>query len=999
MASHPAFLHLASGITVAGRPCCSLANFLHFPGHRAIPVLREDVAPGEAEMPVTIALLGPVTAEVDERPVDLGPPRQRCVLAALAVDAGGLVPADRLVGRVWGDDTPRRGRATLHSHISRLRRAFEGALAIEHRADGYTLVVDDAVRVDLLRFRALRDQARAAGDAADRAALLTEALALWRGPPLSGLSGEWVEGERDRWHQEHRAAEHDLVDAQLSVGLGEELVAPLSARVVRHPLDERAAGQYMLALHRTGRSADALNHYRRHRARLVEELGTDPGTALQDLHLRILAADPGLLPAPAGPVTGPVVVPRQLPAAPAPFVGRRDELDRLDSAPSAGSPAGPSEARAPSGSAAGGAGGTLLISAIGGAGGIGKTWLALHWAHYHLDCFPDGQLFVDLRGFSPTERPAHPAEVLGRFLDALGVDNDRQPADAERRADLYRSLVAAKRMLIVLDNAATTDQVTPLLPGGRHCTVVVTSRNQLRGLIARHGARPVHLDVLTDAEARTLLTTTLGPGRGGADNQAITELVESCGRFPLALGLIAARAAADPRLPLRDIVAELRVLGPAALDSEDPTASLPAALSWSLRHLTEQQREVFALLGIAPGPDTGLPAAICLTGGTERETLAVLRALTDASLVNRTPGGRFAMHDLVRAYSATTADTLPAEVREAALRRVLDHYTHTAYTADQLLHPHHHPVQMRPPTTDVHAHPLPDARAAWDWLDTEHACLLAAQQTASTHHWHATVWWLAWSLHTFHYRQGHRHDQLTAWQAAADAAVHLPDPTTHVHAHRLLGLAHARLGHHEEALHHLHHALTFAEHHHDPVEQAHTHNELGMVWAERGDDRQALDHARHALDLYRGLDLPTWEARALNGVGWCAAQLGDYDTAREHCRAALTLNRQQHSADGEAAALDSLGYIDHHSGRHAQAIDHYARAVALYRDLGNTYEAADTLEGLGESHADIAQYEQARAVWQEALLLYQEQGRHDDVTRIRHLLDTHAPAQNPGTVP
>lgn len=253
----------------------------------------------------------------------------------------------------------------------------------------------------------------------------------------------------------------------------------------------------------------------------------------------------------------------------------------------------------------------VVISAIGGTGGIGKTWLALIWAHRNLHRFPDGQLFVDLHGFNPVEQPAHPVDVLGGFLDALGVDRDRQPTDPERRADLYRSVVADKRMLIVLDNAATTDQVAPLLPGGRHCMVVVTSRNHLHGLIARHGAHPIHLDVLTNTEAHTLLAAIPGTDRAATDKQAVTELIELCGGFPLALGLVSARVAADAHLPLRDIVADLRTLGLAALDSDDPTASLPAVLSWSLRHLSDQQREAFAMLGSVLALTSVCPTGRC----------------------------------------------------------------------------------------------------------------------------------------------------------------------------------------------------------------------------------------------------------------------------------------------------------------------------------------------------------------------------------------------------
>jgi tetratricopeptide (TPR) repeat protein len=673
-------------------------------------------------------------------------------------------------------------------------------------------------------------------------------------------------------------------------------------------------------------------------------------------------------------------VPRQLPAAPRGFVGRVDHLADLGRRAPTIPDGVPEEAEWWETA-------MVVISTIGGTGGIGKTWLALAWAHRNLRRFPDGQLFVDLHGFSPTARPAHPVDVLGGFLDALGVDRDRQPKDPDRRAELYRSLVADKRMLIVLDNAATTDQITPLLPGGQHCTVLITSRNHLPGLIVRYGAHPVHLDVLTDGEAHALLATALGPDRVAADAPAIVELIRLCGGFPLALGLIAARAAAEPLLPLRDIVAELRTLGLDALDSDDPTASLPTVLSWSLRHLTDQQRQVFALLGIAPGPDTGLPAAAALTGLPERETHAVLRTLVDASLMDRTPGGRYGMHDLVRAYATTIADDLPADVREPALRRVLDFYTHTAHTADRLLEPHRYQARLDPPAPGVHPHPLSDARGALAWFDTEHACLLAAQHTAATLAWHPIVWHLAWGLHTFHRWRGHRHDQLTSWQAAADAATHLPDPTTRILAQRQLGYAHTKLGRHEDAIGHLHQALTLAEQHHDRTQQAHTHQALGWVWERQGDDRQALEHARRALELYRGLDRPMREARALNGVGWCAARVGDYDIAREHCQAALTLHRHDHNPDGESDTLDNLGYIDHHSGQYQQAIDHYHQAHTLLRDLGNTYGATETLEALGHPYAALGQYEQAHTVWREALQQYREQGRHDDATRVQRQLD------------
>ncbi|WP_328593116.1 AfsR/SARP family transcriptional regulator [Lentzea tibetensis] len=343
-------------------------------------------------MAVELGLLGEVTAHVDGRAVDLGPTRQRCVLAALAVDAGRVVPAERLVERVWGTDTPRRGRATLHSHISRLRRALPVAdgVQIVLRSGGYALLVERADHaVDLHRFEDLCARARGADDA-HAVALLTEAVALWRGEPLTGLSGQWAEAERDRLRQELLAAEYNLVDARLHAGHGQQLVAELSARAARYPLDERVAGQYLLALYRAGRSADALEHYQQLRERLVEELGADPGAPLQELHRRILAADSTLSTLPGATVVEPAVVPRQLPAAPPHFTGRDTDLAALTATLDAAE-----QNR------------MVVISAIAGAGGVGKTWLAVHWAHRHRDQFPDGQLFVDLRGFSPDSEPMH----------------------------------------------------------------------------------------------------------------------------------------------------------------------------------------------------------------------------------------------------------------------------------------------------------------------------------------------------------------------------------------------------------------------------------------------------------------------------------------------------------------------------------------------------------------------------------------------------------------
>ncbi|ALG10236.1 hypothetical protein AOZ06_28085 [Kibdelosporangium phytohabitans] len=411
------------------------------------------------------------------------------------------------------------------------------------------------------------------------------------------------------------------------------------------------------------------------------------------------------------------VVPRQLPLPMSAFVGRVTELDVLDHSLAVPAPVAEVERD----------GQMVLISAIGGAGGIGKTSLALHWAHRNAARFPDGHLFVDLHGFSPDGRPLDPLAALRGFLGALGVSPEHVPADPDAQAALYRSKIAGKRMLILLDNAASTDQIVPLLPGTTTCCVLVTSRNKLAALIDRYGAHHLQLDTLQNEEAHALLRRRLGPARVTDEPHATGELIRLCGHYPLALAIMARHAHTRPHIPLSEFVTELRDLGLAALDNDDPTASLPTVLSWSLRGLTTEQRTVFALVSITPGVDIGLPAAASLTGLPLQRTRDILRVLEDASLLDRHANSRYAMHDLIRNYATAAARHLSDGTREAALRRVVDFYIHTAHAGLQFLTPAHaRLIRLEPPVPGTHLHPIPDAQAALDWFNTEHLNLLAA---------------------------------------------------------------------------------------------------------------------------------------------------------------------------------------------------------------------------------------------------------------------------------
>ncbi|MBW4721342.1 AfsR/SARP family transcriptional regulator [Saccharothrix obliqua] len=942
-------------------------------------------------MVVEFGVLGGVRAQRDGTPVDLGHPRQRGVLGVLLTEANAPVPVERLVDRVWGEHPPRRGRDTLYSYLTRLRNVVAGldGVRLERHSGGYRLTLDEQT-VDLHRFHDLLTRARTVRDDEQAVALFEQALALWRGEALPELDSPWAADLRATLGRHRLAAELDHTDTALRLGRHTDLLPDLTDRATRHPLDERLAGQLMLALYRNGRQADALDHYHRLRTRLADELGADPGPPLRQLHQQILTADPGL----ADPAVGAKrsrIVPRQLPATPRLFTGRTTELSELDriltTAPDGGSePVATAESEnSPV---------TVLISAIGGSGGIGKTWLALAWAHRNLDRFPDGQLFVDLHGFSPTGQPVTPDVALFGFITALGIAPEHVPSDVDARAALYRSLVAGKRVLVVLDNAATPDQVEPLLPGGHAGTVLITSRHRFHRLIARHGARHLDLEVLTDTEARTLLRHHLGTERLDAEPEAVTALLAHCGGVPLALGILAARAHTDSDLPLAHLVVELRDYGVDALGDTDPAVSLPAVLSWSLRHFTDRQRTAFALLGIAPGPDISLPAAAGLFGLPDRETRGTLRKLVDASLVNHDRGDRYAMHDLVRGYATTIAHSLPEAVRVAALERVVDFYLHSAYSADRLLDSRRPPIHLDPSLPGTSVLSLSDDPAALAWMDAEHRHLMAAQHCAATHGRHNVVWQLAWTLTTFHDRRGRHHDNMAAWQAALDAAVHLPDPATRIHAHRRLGLAHAALGSPDKATEHLQHALDLAQHQHDPVQQAHAHYTLAWAWEQRGMHRDALDHAGRALVLYRSLGKHAAEANALSAMGWYAARLGDYDTAREHCQAAMALYRHQDPA-GEAHVLHSLGWIAHHSGDHQQAVTRYHEALGLLDSLGHTEAIAETLDNLGHSHVSLGQQAEALAAWHRALRLYRDQGHDDDAARVQRQLDALDPIEAP----
>ncbi|MCX5207772.1 NB-ARC domain-containing protein [Kitasatospora sp. NBC_00240] len=701
-------------------------------------------------MTIGFAVLGDIRADRDGACLDLGPARQRTVLAALLTDLNRTVPLARLADRVWGARAPQRAGPTLYTYLSRLRRALDApkhgaptdpldpvAAAqqrtappspIARRAGGYVLLADPGT-VDVQAFHDLVARARSADD--DRAgALFDQALGLWRGEPFAGVDTPWFNSAREALNEQRHACRLDRNDLQLRRGRHTALLAELTACHEAHQLDERLTAQLLLALHRSGRTAEALRCYERIRTALAEELGSDPGPELRRLHRQILAADPAIgaprhsgdattLTAPGTPSAaaqppGATAVPRQLPCSPTRFTGRQAELAVLEKA--LGHHVQPSGAPA--------------VCAVSGSGGIGKTSLALHWAHRNTGLFPEGQLYVDLCGFGLSGEPLAPAAVIRMFLDALGLDPGTLPADPRSLTGLYRSLLAGRRLLIVLDNAADADQVTTLLPGGAGPAVLVTSRRRLTGLAVTHGARLLPLDVFTPAESLDLLRQHLGADRLAADPAAASAVLDHCAGLPLAVAVAGARTAARTRYALADLAEELRDESARldALDAGGPSADVRAACRASYRALTEGAAEAFRFLGAAPGPEIGLPAAASLLGRSPAATRSALRELESVHLLQEHLPGRYRMNDLTRLYAAEHRQD---ESSRRALRRVLDFYLHTAHAGDRILSPHpRRRPELRPPLDGVTPQPLADRRAARSWFRAERSCLLAARRLA-----------------------------------------------------------------------------------------------------------------------------------------------------------------------------------------------------------------------------------------------------------------------------
>jgi DNA-binding SARP family transcriptional activator/tetratricopeptide (TPR) repeat protein len=921
-------------------------------------------------------LLGPVDAFIDGKQVDLGRRQERRLLGLLLLENGRVVGIDRLVSLLWEGEAPSGARATVHTYVARLRgRLAPHGVRLVTRGEGYLVDVPDEA-VDAHRFTAIVTEAEQTANAVVRADRLGEALALWRGPLLADVASDSLrERVGTRLNELRLRAVERRAEADLVAGRHGQVVTDLAGTIEQNPTRERLVELLMTALYRGGRQADALAAYQNTRRVLAAELGIDTGPELRRLHEAILRGEIEVNQAATG--SAPVAPPAQLPLDVHGFTGRGDELGQLDALLA-------SADEQPT---------AVVISAVSGTAGVGKTALAVHWAHRVRDRFPGGQLYVNLRGFDPVGSPMTPAEAIRGFLDAFHVPAQRMPVSLDAQVALYRSMVADRRVLVVLDNARDADQVRPLLPGSPGCVVLVTSRDQLAGLVVAEGARPLTVDLLGPAEARDLLTRRIGPEVLTADQAVVDEIIARCARLPLALAIMGARAATRGSVPLTDLVAELRSAG-AGLDAfagSDAVTDVRAVFACSYRTLSPEAARLFRLLGLYAGPDISTPAAASLAGLPPERVRAPLTEMTRANLLVEPAPGRFVLHDLLHSYATELAAALesPADQR-AALRRLLDHYLHTSHRADNLINPIREQIPLAPPCPGVTPESLADTEQALSWFAAERPSVMAVIDQAVHAGFDTHAWQLPRGLATYLDRHGPWPDQAANATVALQAAGRLGNRLAVAEAHLDLGRSYVRMDRFDDAVTELRHALDVFTELEDLSGQARAHRSIASTYERQGRDVQALHHTRSAYDIHLVRGNEPGQAIALNAMGWYYARLGEYRQALRYCGRALVLLRRLGHRQAQAATWDSLGFAHHSLGSYAKALTCYRRAIELYQGVDDPDGMAETLRHIGDTYHASGDLAQARAAWQDALVIL-DRLAHPDIEDVRAKLSLVTP--------
>ncbi|WP_077193697.1 AfsR/SARP family transcriptional regulator [Streptomyces lydicus] len=913
-----------------------------------------------------IAALGPLRAWRGERQLDTGPAQQRAVLTSLTLRCGQVASTDELVRDVWGAEPPASAHVAVRNHVSRLRTVLESESgapkALVSVAGGYALHLPDGA-LDVSQAESLYARAQAArsqGDLEPAVRLLTEAEALWEGTPLTGVPGPYAQRQRDRLVEYRLRLVEARLTLELQLGGHARVVGELLTLADEHPLREELRALQMLALYRCGRQADALAGYTAARRHLAAELGVDPGPELVRLHQRILEADPTLAPPPdvaaASPAPGPAAGPDRpswVPPAQAPpdvpdFTGRREESRQVRDALAG---AVRTDVTAP------------VICVIHGMGGVGKTALAVHAAHAVREQFPDGQLYVDLRGAG--REHADPYEVQELFLRAMGVLAGNVPRGREARTALYRSRMADRRLLLLLDNAADTEQVSPLLPGTAGSAVLITSRTALMCLPA---TTRTALEPFSESEALDLLERMAGSGRCRQEQQTARDLVQACGMLPLAVRVVGARLVARPRWTLATLAERLSDRSQRLGELEAGSLAVESVFQLGYSTLDDAEARAFRLLAIPEMPDLSPAAAAAVLRCDRREAEELLESLAHHGLLEPGEPGRYRYHDLLRLFARhRTLDTDPSTTRQAALSRVARFYltgTSSAMRAER-------PYSRLPDTADPDGLPgtaaFTDARHAQEWVLHELPAMLAVAGQILHHPYRPvsaedtrTLSGLLALLMPFT-------DFRLPWDAIHQLAHTLLRAADH-HGERLATVfscvaaaaACAQVGHHEEAA-----ALAARAHETlDPADRALAPRvvyTMGVVAGARPDGLDAaIAHYRNAHALSCESGEPGMAAQCSVSLAHAQLALGRPYQALEAARDALAHCPPGDSPVGLALAQRVLGDALTQLGRYEEAVTEYGTALAVCREHGLHAQRAHTLLALASVLAAVGRPDQAR---------------------------------------
>jgi DNA-binding SARP family transcriptional activator len=901
-------------------------------------------------------VLGPLSIELEGRSLTAGGAQRRAVLALLVLERGRSVSSDRIILQLWGDRVPASAKTQLHGHLSALRRSLGGPVGgIVTTAHGYLLEGEPhQVDAELFSAGAHRGHALlAAGDAEEAATELRKALGHWRGPAYADVSIESVRAAAERLEEDRLLALQDRVEADLALGRHAELIGELEELVAVQPLREALRGSLMVALARSGRRADALGAYRQWRALSIDEHGCEPSAQLQSLHEAILRDENDTAaPRPTIDVRTPVdplVRPAQLPIANQSYVGRQDVLDELNKCLSENAGRGPA------------------IAAIVGPAGVGKTALATHWAHGAADRFPDGQLYLDLHGYSPSP-PMTASQALVRLLRSLGARPDQIPLDEDEAASRYRTLLAQRKVLVFLDNASSTAQLRPLLPPGTGSMALITSRDRLTGLVAAHSTRRLPLAPLSLVESRQLVGAVLGE-RAAAEPAALDELCDLCDRWPLALRIAAANLHDNPYRSISSYNGEVSRSGPLRTLSVagEEHAGVKVAFDLSYEGCRPEAQRAFRLLGLTQGPDISSAAAARLLSTDEDRARQLLDLLASAHLVEHSGPDRYRLHDLIRtyAYSRAVAEETSAG-RTDAIHRLLNYYVDTTDAADRLIMP----LRPRPQEsrTDGPADRFDSTGEAVGWLESERGNLLAATQQAQQ----LSLWDLAWKLPaaglSFYYRYKYWAEQMEMAQIGLDAADRLNEPTGKIYNTMALALANMDLGKYGRAIGYYRRLLKISKEIGHPW--AHEMSLIGLGVALRNADRDAhsVPYLLQAIEVAGRIGDDWAKGIALHNLGEAYRKLRTYETAFEHYRQSLLVRRRLGERHGEAWVLHDLGQTHLDLGQLVEAEQSFCESLAIRRDIRDQPGEACTLYALG--HVAYARGASGAAHWHAALRIF-----------------------------